>query len=76
MIQSKDAQSRPSGGPGGADLIGRRKMLQLVGLAGIGGAFIKGAGGTIAYGADGAPPPVSARPGKPSKPTANMALAI
>jgi gluconate 2-dehydrogenase gamma chain len=62
MIQSKDAQSRPSGGPGGADLIGRRKMLQLVGLAGIGGAFIKGAGGTIAYGADGAPPPPARLP--------------
>jgi hypothetical protein len=61
MIEPKDDQSRPSRGPGGADLIGRRKMLQLVGLAGIGGAFIKGAGGTIAYGSDGAPPP-PARP--------------
>jgi hypothetical protein len=36
-------------------------MLQLVGLAGIGSAFIKGPGGTIAYGADDAPPP-PARP--------------
>jgi hypothetical protein len=36
-------------------------MLQLVGLAGIGSAFIKGAGGTIAYGAGDAPP-LPARP--------------
>jgi gluconate 2-dehydrogenase gamma chain len=56
MTESKDAKSRPSGAPGGADLIGRRKMLQLVGLAGIGSAFIKGSVGTIAYGAGEAPP--------------------
>jgi gluconate 2-dehydrogenase gamma chain len=61
MAESRDAQSRPSEGLGGTDLIGRRKALQLIGLAGIGGAFIKGPGGTVAYGADDAPP-LPARP--------------
>ncbi len=56
MAESKDAQSRPQEGRGGTDLIGRRKALQLIGLAGIGSAFIKGPGGTIAYGAEAAPP--------------------
>jgi gluconate 2-dehydrogenase gamma chain len=55
MIESKDAQSRTSEAPGGADLIGRRRMLQLVGLAGIGSAFVAGPGGTIAYAAGDAP---------------------
>jgi hypothetical protein len=58
MAESKDTQSRPSEGRGTTEFIGRRKALQLIGLAGIGSAFIKGPGGTIAYGAaDTAPLP-------------------
>jgi gluconate 2-dehydrogenase gamma chain len=72
MAESKDAQSRPPKGKGGPDLIGRRKALQLIGLAGIGGAFIKGPGGTVAYGAADAPPQ-PARPAN-SLPEADFAL--
>ncbi len=72
MAESKDAKSRPADGRGGKELIGRRKALQLLGLAGIGSAFVKGSGGTIAYGAADAPP----RPARPahSLPDADFTL--
>lgn len=55
MAELNDSQSDPSRARDGAGLIGRRKALQLIGLAGVGGAFINGSGRTIAYGAAGAP---------------------
>jgi gluconate 2-dehydrogenase gamma chain len=72
MAEQRQAHSRSSEAPGGADLIGRRKVLQLIGLAGIGTAFIKGSGGTVAYAAAEAPPPPAGPPH--SLPEADFAL--
>jgi glucoside 3-dehydrogenase (cytochrome c) hitch-hiker subunit len=61
MSASANAQPNRSKARDGTDLIGRRKALQLLGIAGIGSAFIKASGGTIAYGAVDAPLAAPAR---------------
>jgi hypothetical protein len=55
MAESKDAQSLPPEARAGTELIGRRKALRLIGLAGVGSAFIRGPGGTVAFAAADAP---------------------
>src|SRR5579871_6832735 len=56
MAESEDTQSNGLESRAGGGLIGRRKALQLIGLAGFGGALIKGPGGVVALAAADAPP--------------------